>query len=122
MIKILHAEDDPDIREIAELALGMSGQFEILQCADGQMAVDHAADFAPDVLLLDVMMPNMTGPEVLATLRKDPALSDVPAIFMTARVQSVEKQALLDQGAVAVIAKPFDPITLADDIMAALKV
>ncbi|MBS1303883.1 response regulator [Loktanella sp. SALINAS62] len=121
MIKLLHVEDDSDIREIALLALQMSDTFIIQQCEDGPSALKCAVEFAPDVLLLDVMMPHMTGPELLTRLRQEPTLSHVPAIFMTARVQMAERRALMDQGAVAVIAKPFDPITLADEIKLAMR-
>ena len=118
--RLLHVEDDPDIREIALMSLEMSGHFTIRQCEDGAKALTCAEDFAPDVLLLDVMMPGMTGPQLLARLREIPALSKTPAIFMTARAQESEKLALLDSGAVAVIAKPFDPIALSDEIRAAI--
>ncbi|RYH00936.1 response regulator [Salipiger sp. IMCC34102] len=117
-IRLLHAEDDPDIREIALLSLEMSGAFTIRQCEDGQSALDCAEAFAPDVLLLDVMMPGMTGLQLLERLRDIPALAETPAIFMTARAQESERKALLDSGAVAVIAKPFDPIALSDEIRA----
>lgn len=119
-IRLLHAEDDPDIREIALISLEMSGAFTIRQCEDGARALACAEAFGPDVLLLDVMMPGMTGPQLLARLRTIPALAETPAIFMTARAQESEKLELLESGAVAVIAKPFDPIALSDEICAAI--
>lgn len=112
--KILHLEDDYDIQEITLMSLSLTDDFTLLQCSSGEEAIAAAADFQPDLLLLDVMMPGMSGPEVLVELRKLPGLEHTPAIFMTARVQPSEVRAFLDQGAVDVIAKPFDPITLGD--------
>ncbi|WP_069298647.1 response regulator [Neptunicoccus sediminis] len=116
--KILHVEDDADIREIAKIALEMIGGLDVHQCASGHDAIAIAEEYAPDLILLDVMMPVIGGEETLRELRKNPALDQVPAVFMTAKAHQKEKQALLDQGAVAVIVKPFDPTTLADEIRA----
>lgn len=116
--KILHVEDDADIREIAKIALEMIGGFEVNQFSSGHEAVACAESFAPDLLLLDVMMPIIGGEDTLRELRKIPSLDAVPAIFMTAKAHEREKQALLNAGAVAVIVKPFDPTTLAEDIRA----
>ncbi|MCX7566485.1 response regulator [Sulfitobacter sp. F26169L] len=120
MIKLLHVEDDADIREIALMALELSGEFDVLQCGSGQEAVAKAAAFAPDVFLLDMMMPGMTGREALDHMRKDPLLENVPAIFMTARAQHFEIEELLKNGAVEVIAKPFDPMALPEQIKLAM--
>lgn len=116
MITILHVEDDDDIREIAEMALALSGDFEVLQCASGEAALALAPDVQPDVLLLDMMMPGLTGCETLAQLRKMPHLANVPAIFMTARAQHADIEKLRSTGAADVISKPFDPMTLGDQI------
>lgn len=121
MIRLLHLEDDPDILEISQMALQMTGAFELMQCATGDDAIARAEAFAPDALLLDVMVPGTSGPDVLRALRKLPGLQEVPAIFMTARVQPSEVQDLLDQGAIAVIAKPFDPMSLGPQILAAVE-
>lgn len=121
MIKLLHVEDDADIREIAMMALELSGEFEVLQCNCGEDAISRAATFAPDVFLLDMMMPGMTGRETLDEMRKDPALAAVPAIFMTARAQHSEIEELLENGAAKVISKPFDPMALSDQIKQALQ-
>jgi len=114
--KILHVEDDEDIQAIALIALETMGGFEVMQCSSGRDAVDKAPAFQPDLYLLDAMMPGMTGLETLAELRKDDSLGDVPAIFMTAKAQSSEVSEFLDSGALGVITKPFDPMTLADQI------
>lgn len=115
-MKLLHLEDDDDIREISKMALELSGDFEVLQCSGGAEAVAAAPTFRPDVLLLDVMVPGMSGPSVLAEIRKIAGFETVPAIFMTARVQPSEIQAFKDLGAIDVIAKPFDPLTLGSQI------
>jgi CheY-like chemotaxis protein len=121
MIKLLHVEDDADIREIAMMALELSGEFEILQCSSGSEAIAKARAFAPDVFLLDMMMPGMTGRETLDQMRQDPMLASIPAIFMTARAQHSEIEELLMNGAAKVISKPFDPMALPDQIKQAIQ-
>lgn len=116
MIKLLHVEDDADIRQIAKLALEMTGEFEVLQCADGPAALAQLATFSPDVILLDMMMPGMTGKETLAHIRELPDMAQTPAVFMTARAQTSELDELRQIGAADVISKPFDPMALADQI------
>lgn len=121
MIKLLHVEDDADIREIAELSLSISGEFDIIQCASGAEALDRVAGYTPDVILLDMMMPGMTGRQTLEEMRKLDHLADVPAIFMTARAERSEQEQLIEEGATDVISKPFDPMELGDLIKTALK-
>ena len=119
-LKILHVEDDLDILEVAKLALEVVGGFEVLQCSSGAEALRRAAAFGPDLFLLDMMMPEMSGEQVLENFRKDPQFDNVPAIFMTARAQASEVEALKSSGAIDVIVKPFDPMTLAEQINEAL--
>ncbi len=114
--KILYVEDEADIREIAQLALGLVGGYELLICSSGQDALAKASAFAPDLLLLDVMMPDMDGPTTLTKLREFPSLTRTPAVFMTAKVQPSEVASLRNCGALEVIAKPFDPMTLATQL------
>lgn len=114
--KILYVEDEPDIQMIARVALENVGGFEVCVCSSGAEAVDKAASFAPDLFLLDVMMPGMDGPTTLAELRKIPALSKTPAMFMTAKVQPQEVEFLKSLNIADVIAKPFDPMGLASTI------
>ncbi|KIN70333.1 Response regulator receiver domain protein [Sulfitobacter noctilucae] len=121
MIKLLHVEDDADIREIAEMALGLSGEFEIVQCISGEAALAQIENYTPDVLLLDMMMPGMTGRQTLEKMREKPHFATIPAIFMTARAQHAEIEELLATGAAEVISKPFDPMTLGDQIKDAIK-
>lgn len=115
--KILHVEDDPDIREIALMALEVVGGLDVEQCASGADALERAPGIAPGLLLLDVMMPGMSGDETLTALRKMPQFADTPAIFMTAKAQLSEVDRLKQLGALDVITKPFDPMTLADQIL-----
>jgi CheY-like chemotaxis protein len=114
--RILYAEDEPDIREIAILALEVVGGFTLKVCDSGQAAVDAVEAFQPQLLLLDVMMPGMDGPTALRTIRTRPGMENMPAIFMTAKVQPQEVAEYQAMGTTDVIAKPFDPMTLADTV------
>lgn len=114
--KILYVEDEPDIQMIARVALESVGGFELLVCSSGDEAIEKGASFTPDLLLLDVMMPNMDGPTTLAELRKIPQLATTPVMFMTAKVQPQEVKYLKSLNVMEVIAKPFDPMGLATNI------
>ena len=113
---ILYVEDEPDIRTVAQLALETVGGFTVKVCGNGEEALQAGPTFKPDLLLLDVMMPGMDGPTTLAALRKDPSMKNTPVIFMTAKVQPSEIQHYRDMGALDVIAKPFNPMTLAEQV------
>lgn len=114
--RILYVEDDPDIQTVAALALEVVGGFNVKVCSSGEQALEEAVAYAPDMILLDVMMPGMDGPSTLTALRKLPSLEKVPVAFMTAKVQPHEVDQLIALGAENVIAKPFDPMTLANQI------
>ncbi|MEZ5510000.1 MAG: response regulator [Gammaproteobacteria bacterium] len=116
--RILYVEDEPDIQAVARLALEMVGGFTVKICSSGDEALREAAGFAPDMILLDVMMPGMDGPSTLAALRGIDSLKATPVAFMTAKVQPHEVEQLIALGAVGVIAKPFDPMTLSDQVRA----
>ena len=116
--RVLYVEDDPDIREVARLALEVVGGLTILACESGEDALARLAGFAPDLLLLDVMMPGMDGPTLLGRLRQTAAGRDLPAIFMTAKMQPDEVAALEHIGAIGVIPKPFDPMRLTEEVRA----
>lgn len=113
---ILYVEDEPDIREIAKIALEMVGGFAVTMCASGDEALKKAPGAQPDLLLLDVMMPGMDGPTTLKALRQLPHLAKTPVIFMTAKVQPKEVEEYKAMGAVDVIPKPFDPMALAQTL------
>jgi CheY-like chemotaxis protein len=120
-VRILHVDDEPDIREIVGMSLGLNADFEVRACACGADAVATAAEWAPFLILLDVMMPGMDGPTTLTHLRKDPRTADIPVLFMTARAQTREVQQLIALGAHGVISKPFDPMTLAFQVRSHLQ-
>lgn len=114
--RILMVEDEPDIRTVAELALEAIGGFELTACESGQKALEKIDECRPQLIVLDVMMPCMDGPETLKAIRRLPGYAMTPAVFMTAKVQRDEVQSYLALGAAGVIPKPFDPLTLADQI------
>lgn len=114
--KILHVEDEADIREIANMALELIGGFQVAQAELGSVALDIVNDFQPDMLLCDVQMPGMTGPETIAAIRAMPGFETIPAIFMTAKVSESDKGDLLGPYELGLITKPFDPTTLATQI------
>ena len=114
--RILYVEDDPDIQAIARLALELVGGFTVEACSSGREALDKAPAFGPQLILLDVMMPGMDGPATLAALRALPEAVLAPVIFMTAKVHAGEVAHYESLGAAGVIAKPFDPMTLAETI------
>ncbi|NQU55932.1 MAG: response regulator [Rhodospirillales bacterium] len=114
--KILHVEDEVDIQEIAKMALEAVGGLTVRTCGDGAEALSAAPEFEPDLFLLDVMMPGMDGPETFQELQKLPGFENTPAIFMTAKVMEAEVARFKELGALGVIAKPFDPMTLSDEI------
>lgn len=114
--RVLYVEDDKSIQAVARLALETVGGLNVCICSCGEEAVQVGADFAPQLILLDVMMPGMDGPETLRQLRKQSALACVPVVFMTARTQDSEVQGYLALGAVDVIPKPFDPMQLASQV------
>jgi CheY-like chemotaxis protein len=113
---ILCVDDERDILEVAKMCLELVGGFEVTCCESGQAALEILARQTPDLILLDVMMPQMNGPETLTELRKLPHLKTVPVAFMTARVQAVEVKSYLKLGATGVIPKPFDPMQLSGEV------
>ncbi|TCV84163.1 response regulator [Sulfurirhabdus autotrophica] len=112
--RILYVEDEPDIQAVAKLALEALGGFEVQVCSSGKEALESVLAFSPDLILLDVMMPGMDGPTTLKAMRELPELRQTPVVFMTAKVQPQEIQEYTRLGAIDVIPKPFDPMTLAD--------
>ncbi len=117
LTKILYAEDDVDIQSIAQMALEMMGGYTLKICNNGQEAIDAIADFQPDLLLFDVMMPLVDGPAAFKEIHANPAYQDIPIIFMTAKAQTGEVDEYYEMGAKGVITKPFDPMTLPDQIL-----
>jgi CheY-like chemotaxis protein len=116
--EILYVEDDIDIQVVARLALERVGGLSVRLCSSGLEAIDAFAASPPDLVLLDVMMPGMDGLSTLARLRDLPGGESVPIVFMTAKVRPAEVARYRRIGATDVIAKPFDPMTLADQVLA----
>ena len=119
-MKVLMVDDEADIRRVARLSLTRLGGMEVVEAASGKEALAEAVREAPDAILLDVMMPGMDGPAVLAALRADPQTAHIPVVFLTAKAMTSEVERLQGLGAVAVLTKPFDPVTLARELRAAL--
>lgn len=113
---VLLTDDDDDIRAVGGMALEAVGGFRVLPADSGERCLALAREQAPDVILLDVMMPGMDGLETLGRLRDDASTAEIPVVFMTARVQAEELSAYRAEGARGVIAKPFDPMTLSGDL------
>lgn len=114
--RILYIDDEADIREVAVLSLELDPDFAVRACASGPEGVAAAAEWKPDLILLDVMMPGMDGPTTLAKLREQPETAEIPIVFITARSQQSEVEHYLSLGAKAVFAKPFDPMSLAPSV------
>ena len=114
--KIMIVDDDEDIRLVSELAARRVGKWDVVLAATGEEALDRARSEQPDVILLDVMMPGTNGPATLKMLSEEPATNGIPVIFLTAKVQKHEVEHYLALGAKGVILKPFDVMTLPDEI------
>ncbi len=115
-LRVLHVDDQADIREVVQIALSLDPVFETRSCSSGREALAAAADWVPDIIVLDIMMPGMDGQSTLACLRENVRTADIPVVFMTARAQSRELNLFRSLGAVGVIPKPFDPMTLAASV------
>jgi DNA-binding response OmpR family regulator len=118
--RVLYIDDEDDIREVAVMALELDPDFEVRDCGSGAEAVEVAARWRPHLILLDVMMPGMDGPAVLTALRAQAETAAIPVAFITARTQREDVDRLLSLGACGVVAKPFDPMTLAERARALL--
>lgn len=119
-LQVLYVDDEPDIREIAGLALELDPGIRVRLAESGAKALEALESWRPDAILLDVMMPAMDGPAVLKALQGDPRWAAIPVVFITARTQAQDRQRLLELGALALISKPFDPMTLARELRSVL--
>lgn len=114
--KVLLAEDDPDIQKVVRMSLKMKGVQEVLVTDNGEECLAKLDEFAPDVILLDVMMPKLDGYATCRKLKENPATRAIPVIFLTAKAQHYEIKQGMDAGAHGYLLKPFDPMTLYDQI------
>lgn len=112
MKRVLIVDDDPDIREIAATGFEIAGDWETREAASGLEGFAQACQHPPDVILLDVMMPETDGPTTAALLQSDPRTRHIPIIFLTAKVHLLERP----PGICAFITKPFDPLTLPGNV------
>ncbi len=116
--RVLYVEDEPCVQEIAKIALEHVGGYDVRICSSGQDALATVVGFAPQIILLDVMMPGMDGMQIYVALRKLPEMNTVPIVFLTAKSLPEELEILKALGASGIISKPFDPITLPDEVRA----
>jgi two-component system, OmpR family, response regulator len=114
--RVLLVDDDPRIRKIAQISLEGVGGWKVSLVASGFEAIEVARREHPDVILLDVMMPEMDGPTTLARIREVAEIASIPVIFFTAKVQKQELDSYLALGAAGIISKPFDPMKLPGEI------
>jgi len=117
-ISILYIDDEPDIRLIVEMSLRIRPDIKVHTADGGEAGLKLLADgLFPDLVMVDVMMPGMSGPDVLTKLKADPATAAIPVVFVTARAQPHDISDYIAKGAKSVITKPFDPVTLADQVI-----
>ncbi len=118
--KVLVIDDEDDIREVAALSLESVAGWEVVTANSGLQGLARAVEHQPEAILLDVMMPGMDGPTTFRELRKNPATAKIPVLLLTAKVQSSDQRRFADLGVEAVLFKPFDPLTLSDQIASVL--
>lgn len=114
--RALVVDDDDGIRSVVDIALNLVGGFEVTEASNGEEALALISDQNFDVIVLDVMMPGLDGPSTLKRIRQTLHGADVPVVFLTAKAQPHERRELEALGVNGVIIKPFDPMTLADDV------
>lgn len=117
-VRVLYVDDEPDLREIAVMSLELDADLEVQACANGVDAVEVAAKWKPHIVLLDVMMTPIDGPETSRRLRAQPQTARIPFVFITAQAHTGDIERLMKEGARGVISKPFDPLTLAQRVKA----
>lgn len=123
MIKrILIIDDEPDIREATQLCLEIARDWEVLTAGSSAEGLEKAAIEQPDAVLLDVMMPDVDGLVTFERLQANPATHNIPVILLTAKAQASDRRQFTQFAIAAVITKPYDPLTLADQIDAILAV
>jgi two-component system, OmpR family, response regulator len=115
---VLYVDDEPDICEVVQTTLCLIAGFDVRTADSGERAIDLAYELRPDLIILDVMMPGLDGPSTYERLCENTLLADVPVIFMTAKIPPQQVAHLLRLGAIGVIGKPFDPLTLGDEVLA----
>ncbi len=117
---VLIVDDEEDVRAIAQMGLEMGGGWTVLTASSGQEALVIAEANQPDVILLDLMMPDMDGRATLQQLKANPATKEIPVILVTAKIQPSDQESFAQLDVAAIVAKPFRPLTLAEQIDALL--
>jgi CheY-like chemotaxis protein len=113
---VLLVEDNPDIRDLVEISLAELGGLVVVTASSGREALDVVAHELPDLVLLDYMLPGLDGSQILRILQNTAATAQLPVAFLTAKTQPHEVAEMMSLGAIGVIAKPFSPITLAEQL------
>jgi two-component system OmpR family response regulator len=114
--RILLADDEPDILEISRIALETVGGFEVEGCDSGGELLQRLSEFKPDLVIIDFLMPDMAGLDVLRGVRRVPGFETTPVVFLTGVIRGHDLEILRESGATDVILKPFDPMALADRV------
>jgi CheY-like chemotaxis protein len=120
MRHILIIDDEDDIREVAALSLEATAGWNVLTANSGATGMAMAAREQPDAILMDVMMPGVDGPTTFGYMQQNPAISHIPVLLLTAKVQGVDQRRFAGLGLAGILFKPFDPLTLAQQISDAL--
>jgi CheY-like chemotaxis protein len=120
LYRVLVVEDDPDIQKVIRMALRFQGITDVVAAGSGEECLTLVEDVDPDVILMDVMMPRVDGYDICRRLKSQPSTSHIPVIFLTAKAQQSERQRGFQAGAAGYLIKPFDPMTLCDQILSIL--
>ncbi len=120
MRRILIIDDEDDIREVAALSLEAIAGWHILTASSGTEGMTIAAAEQPDAIVMDVMMPEVDGPTTFGLMQKNPDICNIPVLLLTAKVQGVDQRRFANLGVAGVLFKPFDPLTLSQQIADAL--
>ncbi len=118
--RILVIDDEDHIREVTQMSLETMGGWDVTTASSGVEGIASAAVERPDAILLDVMMPDMDGPTTFQRLRSDPTTRDIPVVLLTAKVQPADRHRFEALGVNGILTKPFDPLSLADEIAGTL--
>ena len=114
--RVLVVDDEDDIREVVQLSLEVGAGWEVLAAASGPEGIELARSVRPDAILLDVMMPEMDGPTTVLALQADATTRAIPVVLLTAKLQPADRRRFQELGVAGLIAKPFDPLTLHEQL------
>jgi two-component system, OmpR family, response regulator len=115
--KVLIIEDEPEIQAILAMSLERVGGFETVVAGDGIEGLERARSESPDLILMDVLMPRLNGYDTCRRIKQEERLREIPVVFLTARCDPVDVDKAMRAGAAGCVAKPFDPLKLAEQIL-----